>query len=329
MDMIITVNRIRRAFAAFFSHRSSNVFVILIGLVAIFTFLSDMTFIKAANLTCIFQIAPELGIITVGMGLLLIVGEFDLSVGSIFALCALIGAWTFTIWGWNPWLSLLAALLFGASLGLINGIIVTKARISSFIVTLGTMWIFRGVLLLIAGGFPVYYHPETVSSAFVDIFTGNIGPIPVQIFWLVGVTTLIYVVLEHTRFGNWVFATGSNKEAARMMGIKTDRVKIICFVILGTLVALAGIMQSCRISGAYSGQGQTANLESIGAAVVGGCSIYGGIGSIPGAMFGAIIIRILSNGLLTIGVSTIYFNVGLGLILIIAVGINIWMRRRR
>lgn len=323
-----TTKRIRKAVVGFFSFKSTSVFLIFIGLMMVFGTLSP-SFLTERNLRVMFRIAPELLLVTTGMGILLISGEFDLSVGSELALCAFIAAWTFTELGWNPYLSLIVTLAFGATLGVINGLLVTKLRISSLIVTLGTMWIFRGIVYVSSEGFPVYYRPDTASPTFLKMFTGSIGPIPVQILWVMGVVVFLYIMLEHTRFGNWIFATGSKKEAARMMGINTDLVKIICFAIVGFLAALAGVMQSCRIMGAYSVQGKLLNLRAIAASVVGGCSIYGGVGSVPGAAFGGMIVYTLSSGLSNLGVSAFYFYIALGLMLIGAVAFNIWLKEKR
>lgn len=319
---------LRQIVERFFSYKGVFILLILIAITVVFGFLSEWKFTTWTNLSMLFRIAPEMGIVALGMALLLISGEFDLSVGSMFAFCSMVAAWPFVHWGWHPVISLSLALATGALLGFVNGMIVTKTRISSLIATLGMMWVYRGLLLIITAGYAVYYYPEHESPLFSEIFTGSVGPIPVQIIWMIGVAILIYILLEHTKFGNRILATGSRKESARMMGINTDKVKIICFMVLGVLVALAAVMQSCRIHGAYGVQGQTLNLESIGAAVVGGTSIYGGVGTISGAFCGALIVRFLDTGLLIIGLSMFHFYVVLGLLLVVVVSINIWLRKR-
>jgi len=307
-------------------------FIFLLSLITFvtFTFLSpNMNFARWNNFSTMMKIMPEFGIPTLGMALLLISGEFDLSIGSIFAFCAMVAAWSYYHWGLHPILGLLLAMGVGALLGLINGLIVTKTKVSSLIVTLGTMWVYRGLLFMITGGFPVYYHPERTFPLYYKLLVGNLGPAPAQMVWMIGLTALLYVLLEHTRLGNWIFSTGSNKEAARFMGINTDKVKIICFMITGTLSALAGVMQSCRLHGAYTVQGQMLNLRAIAAAVVGGNSIFGGVGTVPGAFFGALIIQFLDSGFLAIGLSMFHFYVALGSTLIAVVFANLWLRSRR
>lgn len=312
------------------SFRSIYIFFIFIGVLIIFGFLSpEWSFLKWPNVSTLLRTAPELGLVTLGMTLLLISGEFDLSVGSMLAFCSMVAAVTFTDFGWNPFLGLSLALAFGALFGFVNGLIVTKTRVSSLIVTLGTMWAFRGLLLTFTGGFPVFYHPEDQSQLFKDIFVGEIWGIPIQIFWLIAAAIILYMLLEHTGFGNRILATGSNEQSARMMGINTDRVKIICFMILGVLVAFAAVMQSCRIGGAYGNQGAWLNLKSIGGSVVGGTTIYGGVGTISGGALGALMVKFLDSGLISIGLEMWHFRIALGAMLIIVVSINVWLRGKR
>jgi len=326
----LQVELILKIFGRIIHYKSFFIFNLLIIVTIIFAFLSpQMAFIKQENLITMLRLTPEFGIVTLGMALLLISGEFDLSVGSIFALGSLVAAWTYTNWGWDPIVSLIAALIVGALCGFINGAIIVKSNVSSLIVTLGMMWVYRGLLLLITGGFPVYFHPEHKYPLFYEVFAGFIGPIPIQMVWMIGITVILYILLEHTKFGNWILATGSNKDSARMMGINTNRVKTICFMILGLLSALAGVMQSCRIHGAYGVQGEMLNLRAIAAAVVGGTSIFGGVGTIPGAMFGSLIIQFLDSGFLAIGLSMFHFYIALGSTLIIVVFVNLLLRKVR
>ncbi|MBA7671750.1 Ribose import permease protein RbsC [subsurface metagenome] len=311
-------------------YKSVGIFTVLIGLVIIFTILGPGTvFIEEGNIYTLLRLGPELAIVTVGMGVLLIAGEFDLSVGGELALCSLVAAMFFTNFGLHPIIGLFAALAFGACLGVINGLIVTKLHISSLIVTLGMMYVFSGLRTALTGGYHTTYHPEMASPAFQSALIGNIGPIPVQIFWLIGITIILYLLVGHTQFGNWIYATGSNKDSARMMGINTNRVKIICFAIVGVLSGFVGVMQSTRIMGSFPVQGTGLNLDAIAGAVVGGISIYGGTGSVWGAMIGSIIIRVLQSGLIIIGIPAFWFKVSLGMMIITAVAFNIYLRKSK
>jgi simple sugar transport system permease protein len=326
----ISISVINQGFRKILSYRATGVFAILIGLVAIFTILSPRgVFIKEASLHTILKLGSELAIVTMSMGVLLIAAEFDLSVGSELAFCAFIAATAFTSFALSPYLCVLISIAFGALLGVINGIIVTKLHISSLITTLGMMYVYGGLVSVLSGGYSTSFNPKTVSPIFVEIFVGSIGPIPIQVFWLLGVGLFLYFMVDRTKFGNWIYATGSNKESAEMMGINTDKVKIACFALVGAMVGLVAIMQTTRILGAFPVQGTDLNLEAIAGAVVGGISIYGGIGSVWGALLGAMVIRVLGSGLITIGVPAFYFRVSLGLAIILSVAFNIYLKKVR
>lgn len=329
---LITLTQVKRILSKIVGYRSFSVFIILIGLVVAFWIITPGHMFLSSPVINLFleMYTPMIAIVTVAMALLLISGEFDLSVGSTYALTALVTAILYTNYGVNPAIAILAGLALGGFLGFINGIIVTKLRVSSLIVTLGTMWAFRGIALLLTLGYETPYYPAETSPIFVNFFCGRIGafPIPVQFLWLIVVAILLWILLDHTKFGNWIFATGSNRESARMMGIHTNRVKIICFIMVGFLAAFAGIITATRIHIAVPWTAQTMNLEAIAGAVVGGTSLGGGVGSILGAVLGALSIRVLYIGLTMMGISPYYFMIATGILLIMAAASNIIVRRR-
>jgi len=323
------LTQVKHILSKILGYRSFSVLIILVGMIVAFWAITPgHLFLSPAVIDIFLEMSPMLAIVTVAMGLLLISGEFDLSVGSTLALTASVTAILYTTYGVDPALAILAGLGLGGFLGFINGMIVTKLGISSLIATLGTMWAFRGVVLLITGGYEVPYYPAKTSPIFFDFFSGKIGAIYVQFIWLILVAILLWVLLEHTKFGNWIFSTGSNKQSARMMGINTDRVKIICFIIVGVLSAFAGIIQATRIHVSAPWTAQTWNLEAIAGAVVGGVSLRGGVGSIIGAILGALCIRVLSVGLTMLGLSPYHFMISVGILLILAVAFNVIVRRR-
>lgn len=327
--IMTTLTQIKHYLNKILAYRSFSVFIILVGLVVAFWAITPgHMFISGPVIDIFLDMSPMIAIVTVAMALLLIAGEFDLSVGSTYALTAVITAILYTTYGINPAMAILAGLALGGFLGFINGIIVTKLRISSLITTLGTMWAFRGIALLLTKGYETPYYPAETSPIFVNFFCGEILGIPVQFLWLILVAILLWILLAHTKFGNWIFATGSNRESARMMGIHTDRVKIICFMVVGVLSAFAGIIQATRIHVAAPWTAQTWNLEAIAGAVVGGTSLWGGVGSILGAVLGALSIKVLSIGLTMMGISPYYFMIAVGILLIMAVASNVMIRRR-
>jgi ribose/xylose/arabinose/galactoside ABC-type transport system permease subunit len=303
--------------------------MILVGLSVFFSIITPgHKFLSTPVINILLEVSPTVLIVTVAMALLLISGEFDLSVGSIYVLTASVVAMLYTNYGVNPAIAILAGLALGGFCGFINGVIVTQLGISSLIVTLGTMWAFRGIAYVITNGSEIPYYPERTSPIFLNFFCGKIWNIPVQFLWLIVVTILLWVLLEHTKIGNWIFATGSNKESARMMGINTNGTKIICFIIMGVLSAFAGIIQATRIRIADPSAVQTLNLEAIAGAVVGGTSLSGGVGSILGAVLGALCIRVLSIGLTMMGLSPYYFQIATGVLLVIAVAANVKIKQK-
>jgi len=328
---VIIPARIKRIPSKILSYRSFSVSVILVGMIIGFWAITpEHKFISSPVIDIFLTVSPMITIVTIAMALLLISGEFDLSVGSIYALASAIVAILYTNHGVNPVIAVIIALtLAGVLGGFINGIVVTKLRISSLIATLATMWIYRGATLLITEeGREIPYYPGKMFPTFEKFFCGKIlGGLPVQFLWLIVIAILLWILLEHTKFGNWIFATGSNKESARMMGINTDRVKIICFILVGFLAAFAGIIQTTRIHIAAPWTAQTMNLEAIAGAVVGGTLLTGGVGSILGAVLGAFSLRVLSLGLVMMGLSPYVYMVATGVLLILAVAFNELVRR--
>ncbi|MFQ5868161.1 MAG: ABC transporter permease, partial [bacterium] len=201
----------------FFTYRSSSIFLAFIGLILLLTLFSQHRFISHANLRVLLALGPEFSIVALGVGMLMISGEFDLSVGSILVFCSFIFIRLFEI-KMNLFLAGGITLGVGALLGFLNGLITTKAHIPSFITTLGTMMLWRGMTLILSQGFTRPFNPEVVPL-FSSVLTGKIGGIiPAQVVWFGVFGLILGVVLHFHKFGNWVYATGDNKEAARAMG---------------------------------------------------------------------------------------------------------------
>lgn len=279
-----------------------------------------------ATLDIILSLGPVLGIMAIGMGLLLTVRQFDLSIGSIFVLTSVIMTTLSANYGINPVVCIFIALAMGAALGFLNGIIITKTGASSIIVTLGTMWSFQGIGLMISGG---YTTPFDTGGGLENIFVGKIGFIPAQFLWLIVITIIAWVVLNRTVFGNRILGTGSTESAAKMMGVNTDRIKIILFMLMGVLAAFAGVMETTRFQMSCPYAGRTYNLKAIAAAVMGGTAITGGVGSVVGCLLGAMFVLIMEVGLIIMGFSEFLFTVALGVVLILAMVINEMMVKRR
>ncbi len=306
---------------------SSNVFFVFVGLVLLFTFFSKYRFIRVDNIEILLAEGCEFTIVALGVGLLMICGEFDLSVGSILVFCCFILAFLFWL-GMNLLLASCIVLGVGAILGFLNGIITVKAGIPSFITTLGTMMFWRGITLLLSRGYQRPFTPK--NPFFSSILTEKIfGTIPVQAIWFVVIGIVLGLLLHHHRFGNWVYATGDNELAAKAMGINTHKVKIICFMVVGILCALVSMIQLTRVSSFSSRVGQGWELKAIAASVVGGTALMGGRGSMIGIFLGAVIISIIENGLVTLRIPYYWTYTVFGLVIVFSVLSSRYLERKR
>lgn len=317
----------KKILASFLSFKESGVLIGLISIMLFFGF-STRTFFTGTNLLNIVRQTAQLGIITTAIGLLMISAEFDLSIGSTFALVPIVSV----VLVKNNILpvggAFIVGLGVGAILGLTNGLIVTKFKIASFIVTLGTMMIYRGLVLVISGGWPQPLLVDTFAVRMMGEAT-LFGFIPVPIIWLILVLFMGWVLLHKTTHGYKAFAVGGNLQAAKLSGINTDRVKIINFVLSGLAAGLAGIVTLCYLGTTAPTQGAGLELQAIAASVIGGIALFGGSGSILGVFLGAFILAVIRNGLVLLRVSAYLQNAALGLIVIIAVIINVKIAGRR
>ncbi|MEI6157060.1 MAG: ABC transporter permease, partial [Atribacterota bacterium] len=275
------------------------------------------------------KLFPDLGIIALGIGVLMICGEFDLSVGSVLPFCSFIFAQQM-IADFSPFVSFFVSLLVGAILGLINGIITVKTKMPSFITTLGTLMFWRGILYVWSKMMPMSIRTFVPSgSPFQKLMAGNLNAyIPVQVIWFAIFAVILSILLHFHRFGNWIYSTGDNRDAAHAMGIRTDLVKIICFMIVGVLCGFSACMQSVRLGSFAATQGVGFEFKAISACVIGGTSLRGGIGSMTGIFLGALTIPIIDNGLILMRVPVFAISAFIGLATILFVLLNNYIERK-
>jgi simple sugar transport system permease protein len=314
--------------ATLLQHPETLPFVLLV-IVVIFFWAKNAAFLSALNLSSMFAFIPELGLIALGMTMLLTAGQFDLSVGAVFGFAPLITFILANDEGVPLELAALIGLLAGTSVGLVNGILVTKAGISSFLVTLATLLIVRGTALYISNGFP---QPTLDVHTWLKtplVGTFNVGNLQVHasLIWFVVLALLLGFVLKHTRVGNWIMATGGNPEAARARGIKTDRLTISLFVLCSALASIAGIISDIRVGSAYPDAGVGYELEVIAMAVIGGTSLFGGTGTILGTVLGVILLRSIRNGVILVGVPGLAYNIFVGALILIAMLLQVGLRK--
>jgi simple sugar transport system permease protein len=297
---------------------------VLIALIAGFTISSGGLFLSPPNLRGILSLFPELAIMALGFGLLMTVGEFDLSIGSTFGLAPIVLC-SFAQTGAPFWLAFALALLVCVAIGAINGAVSLGFGIPSFITTLGMLFMLRSLCVVL---YSKGAAPPLPDDAPVWAFSAPISFIRVSVLWLAGLGLFAHLVLERTNFGNWIRATGGALESAKSMGIPTTFVKIACFVICSVFAGLAGIIQVVRIASPLPSLGDGMELQAIAAAVIGGIALSGGVGDVLGAIIGMAIIRVIDAGMIMSRVDANWFKFAIGLLTIVAVVANMWLGRR-
>ncbi len=301
------------------------VFGVLIAFIVVFgTFaLIAPKFLTLRTLTGIFSLVAELGIITIGEAFLIISGEFDLSVGGVYALAGSV----FVVLAnrTNSLLALLIALALSTLIGYINGKITLKTEIPSFIATLGMMMITRGGLLAATGGHSLAYKGDQIAPTLLSKMTAY-GARPSHL-WFILLTALFSFLLFHTPYGNRSFATGGDKETARARGIDVNRIKLQNFMICSIMAGFSGCIAISRFKFANVAFGSGYELEAIASAVIGGTFMFGGYGTIIGASLGAFIVGMIRVGLVMAGAPGYFYKALVGIVLITAAVINNKIRK--
>ncbi len=310
-----------------------------VGALAVFVFFAAITdaFATPSGIANWLDAAAPLGIMAVAVALLMIGGEFDLSAGVMTATAGLVVATLATEYGLNVWPAFAVAIAVGLLVGFVNGIVVVRTGLPSFIVTLGMFLVLQGLNLgvtkVITGTVQVgglddadgYGSARALFATTVEIFGADVR---VTVFWWIGVTALATYVLLRTRPGNWIFAVGGSAVAARGVGVPAARTKIALFMMVSTMAALVGTMQALRLTSVQANSGIGLEFEFIIAAVIGGCLLTGGFGSAVGAALGALIFGMAKQGIVFAGWDSDWFMLFLGLLLLIASLLNLYVRKR-
>ena len=289
---------------------SIGIIIVFIIVVIIFSLLSS-NFLTLSTWIGILNIASELATVTIVVAFLMISGEFDLSVGAVYAMAGMLLAYLLNQ-GINGVFSMLITLAFAFIIGTVNGLITTKVKIPSFIATLGMMMSLRGFLLIASGGFPIGYKGDSILPS---ILNGKcIGDLRISTLWLLLFLIIFTIVLDKTKYGNWVYASGGN--------LKVEKVKRINFILVAVFAAIAGGFSFGRFGMSYPTLGEGLELEAIASTVIGGCYMAGGYGSVLGAFFGALTIASLRVGLVLAGAPAYWYKAFIGIILIIGMIVN-------
>lgn len=294
-----------------------GIFLSLVMLCIVFSFFNPR-FMTVVNFMNILQQVAVVAIAAFGMTWVILLGEIDLSVGSIIAVAGMVGAQCFAFgMGFVPAIAL--TLVAGALMGMLNGVLTAKLLLPSFIVTVATMGIYRGMVSLPTNGAPAMIENETWTAIGTESFLG----LPI-IIWVVAVLFVInQIVLSKTSFGRRAYLTGGNREAAVYSGIKVDRLKILIFMISGVMAAISGVLLSSRLFSAQTNAGMSYELDAIAAAVLGGTSLAGGVGTMVGTLIGALIIGVMNNGMNMLSVPYFYQLIVKGLVILVAVWLDV------
>jgi len=304
-----------------------GVLLFLVALIVIFTLYNPM-FLSARNIKNILTEVSIYGIIGVGMTYVILTGGIDLAVGSLLAFAAISGAFLMQALGGDffmGWLvAMLAACAVGTMAGYLHGKVVTRFGVPAFIVTLGGLTVWRGATLIVNDGAPV----SGFNEAYRWWGRGDVLGVPVPVLVFLVVALVGYVALRYTRYGRQVYAVGGNPEAARLSGLSVQSVVLSVYVITGFLAGLAGFLLSARLGSAEAVAGTGYELRIIASVVIGGTSLFGGLGGVGGTIVGALLIGVLINGLVIMNVSAYYQQVVIGIIIVLAVGFDTYAKSR-
>jgi simple sugar transport system permease protein len=289
----------------------------------------NSNFLTAVNLSGILAYTPELGLLALGMTMLLTAGQFDLSVGAVFGFTPLLVFILINNDGVPVPLAALIGVAVAAAIGFINGFVVTKLGISSFLVTLSTQLIVSGGAVYMSSGFP--QSTASVNSWIRPLLVGSFTISGLRLYaslaWFLGIAIVLWYLLTQTRLGNWVMATGGNKEAARARGIASDRLTIGLFIFTSAVAGFAGMISDLRVGSAYPTAGTGYELQAIAMAVVGGTSLFGGTGTIIGTVLGAFLLLVIQNGVILAGVPGLAYPMFVGAIILLAMLLQVGLRR--
>jgi len=299
-----------------------------LGLLVVVLFFTAQTanFWSPQTMTAITTVASTIAIVSVGVTMLMISGEFDLSVGQNFAFTPIIWAILFVSNGVNEWLALAVALLLAACVGVVNGLVTTIFGIPSFITTLGMFFVLQGLNNLLISGHQLIMFDPSLAMSMLGARVGD-TPFYTPLLWMFVIAAIFWFVLTRLRYGNWTYATGGKVGPAKAMGVPTGKVKRINFIVSAVFAGLAGCMQFAYIRGVTQGQGQNYELLAITAAVLGGTSLFGGTGTIWGSVIGAFLLATIQIGLVLIGVPGSFYVTFIGIMLVIVVIANVRLGR--
>lgn len=302
------------------------IFLIFLSVCILMAILSPY-FLKPANIMNILRQISNVGVVSVGMAMVIITGGIDLSVGANLALCSCVAA--VLAQSINPWLAVVCAIIVGGVVGLANGFLSVKIGIASFIATLGMQQVCRGLAYLITGGIPVQYRNSTNFLGGGTIPITEKVAIPISVIIMFVIYGFGIVFMNKTVSGRYMYAVGDNEKSTRLSGVKTDKIRILAFVITGMLAGFAGVLNAGNLTTAEAGSASGLEQDSIAAVVIGGVSMSGGEGSMVGMLIGAAFMGVIRNGFILLSFPHYLQTFTIGLLIIVAVGIDSYSKKRK
>ena len=294
--------------------------LVAVVVVTIVVGLTTGRFFSPNNITNIMLQVSIVSLISIGSTFVIVSGGIDLSPGSAIALLTMILASTVKFEGFPLWLGIVVTVVAGGLLGLWNGVLTAYLRIPAFITTVASLSIFRGLAFMFNNGSPIF----SVSEHLEPIFYGSVVGIPYALFYVFFFYALAFFVMRYTELGRRIYAVGGNSAAARFSGIKVKRVTMVAFIVAGVMAGFAAVLMAARLNSGSPNYGVGMELSAIAAAVIGGASLDGGKGNVISTLLGALTITIVQNGLNLQAVPTSFQNVVLGLIIMLAVFLDMW-----
>jgi ribose transport system permease protein len=304
--------------------REIDLLLVIYLTVIVFAILFPVSFFSRANLRVILNNLAVDGILAVGMMTLLIAGVFDLSVGSMLSMVGVVTGWLLVKQGWPVGLAVPAGLGVAALGGMVNGLLVTRARVNALITTLGTLGIFQGVAILIAGP-----SIANLPAGFTALGQKEILGLQLPLWLMLGLALTAHYLLRHTRYFRQFYYVGSNARAARLSGINVERIQLLGFTLNGLIAGTAGLAFAARVGTAVSTAGVGTELRVITAVILGGASLAGGKGSVAGALIGVVFMALINNVLIIARVSSYWQGIVVGVILVLAVALDSYQNKAR
>lgn len=303
--------------------RELGILMALIVVLALFAAINPV-FLSAQNLADVARNASFTFVAAVGATYVFAAGGLDLSVGSLVGVGAVAGGLAIVHAGLPFPVGIVVAVVAAGLLGWVNGLIIVKAGIPALVATLGMLYAARGLIMIVTEGQPIFPFPREAT----DIVIARVAGVPVMVLLAIALAVIAHYALNHLRFGREVLALGGNREAARLVGIRVDRISIVVYILSGAAAGLSGVLSAARLGTAQASAGTGTELTVIAAVIIGGTSMFGGSATVIGTVVGSLLLAVLSNGMTIIGLSPFYQNLLVGVVIVLAVALDQWRRSR-